>query len=147
METRPESNTPTGRKRRWKWPPFAAFVTLLIGGFFFLFSLAESIGGFTERPIRWDFAVGGLMEIATFSLPFLIITWLLWVRPKIGAILLIIFGVAIATWMYFGWNRPGDSVEWIIRLIFTAVPIILGVFTLLRAMMTSGRAAVAGNAG
>jgi hypothetical protein len=141
MENRPENNKSESKPRTRRLPPFAAFVTLVIGGFFFIFSLLESIGGFMQKPIRWDFAVGGLMEILVFSLPFLVVTWLLWVRPKIGGILLIAIGISMAVWMWIGWNRPDEATEWIIRLIFTAVPILLGLFTLMRAKISRPRLA------
>ena len=135
MENRPENNKNESKPRPRRLPPVAAFVTLVIGGFFFIFSLLESIGGFLERPIRWDFAVGGLMEIAVFSLPFLVVTWFLWIKPKIGGIILIAIGFAMTVWMWGSWNRPNDITEWVIRLIFTAVPILLGLFTILREKM------------
>ena len=136
MENRPENNKTESKPRSRRLLPFAGWVTLVIGGFFFIFSLLESIGGFLERPIRWDFAVGGLMEILVFSAPFLLATWLLWVRPKIGGVLLIAIGVAMAVWMWGGWNKPDDATEWVICLIFTAVPILLGFFTILREKMS-----------
>jgi len=132
MENRPENNKNESKPRPRRLPPVAAFVTLVIGGFFFAFSMLESISGFMERPIRWDFAVGGLMEILVFSAPFLLATWLLWVKPKIGGIILIAIGFAMTVWMWGGWNRPNDITEWVIRLIFTAVPVLLGSFTLIR---------------
>lgn len=145
MDNRPETDKTDEKPRRKRLPPFAAFVTFIIGGFFFMFGLLESIGGFMERPIRWDFAVGGLMEIAVFSLPFLVITWLLWARPKIGGIFLIGVGLMMAVWMWYEWNRPASLVEWIIRLVFTAVPVLLGAFTLLREKMSKA-ALINGNA-
>lgn len=136
MENRTENNKNESRPRSRRLPPFAAIVTLVIGGFFFIFSLLESIGGWMERPIRWDFAMGGLMEILVFSLPFLVATWLLWVRPKIGGLLLIAIGVAMAIWMWGSWKTPSELSEWVIRLIFTAVPILLGLCTILREKMS-----------
>jgi hypothetical protein len=117
-------------RRLRRLPSLACMVTLLTGCAFFLFSSAESIGGFTTRPIDWGFAIGGMMEVLCFSLPFFIIAWLLWVRPKIGAVLLICLGLVMGTWMLLGWRMT----DWVIPSLLVFIPIVLGVFTFIREM-------------
>jgi len=115
------------RKRRL--PSVAFVVTLLIGLALTLFSVLESIGGFLARPIDTSAAFGGIMQIVTFGLPFFVIAWILWVRPRLGGLLLILVGVGFAVWMYFGWNNPLR--DWGIPLLLVGVPIVLGLITLI----------------
>lgn len=118
-------------------PSLAFIVTLITGGFFFLFSLAECIAGFASRPIEWTAAVGGLMQIATFALPFFAVAWLLWFRPKVGAIVLICVGAAMGVWMILGWNLQNMQTwdDWMIPGILAGLPIVLGAYTLIREIL------------
>ncbi len=109
----------------------ASIMCFVLGGLFALFSGTESIGGFTRRPIDPAFAIGGLMEIATFALPLFIAGWLLWVHPKIGAWVLVCFGLTMGIWMTFGWAVPRNVTDWVIRILLIALPIVLGALTLL----------------
>ncbi|HDS29763.1 MAG TPA: hypothetical protein ENN67_01840 [Firmicutes bacterium] len=111
------------RKRRL---PSAAFViTLLTGIFFTWFGLAESISGFLAKPKDMSFLIGGLLEAATFVLSFLIIAWLLWVKPFIGGVMLTCIGIGMGIWMLLGWNLH----DWIIPTILVGLPIVLGGYT------------------
>jgi len=126
--------------RRYKPLPSLAFIVILILGIFFsLFGFAESIGGFTSKPIDYSLAFGGLMEFGVFGLPFLVIAWLLWTRPKIAGLLLMLLGVGMGVWMFLDWNieiRPGDASEIIMPSLLTVLPILLGAFTFSRAMIS-----------
>ena len=117
------------RKRRL--PSVAFVVTLLIGLALKLFSVVESIGGFLARPVDTSAAFGGIMQIVTFGLPFFVVAWILWVRPRLGALILILVGVVFGAWMYFGWSRPHNATDWIVRSLLVGVPIVLGVITLI----------------
>jgi thiol:disulfide interchange protein len=101
-----------------------------------LFSLAESVSGFVSRPYDETMAIGGLIEIATFALPFFVIAWLLWVRPKVGALLLICLGVAMGIWTTLDWRAPRTVDDWVIRAVLVAAPFLLGAFTLIRETLT-----------
>ena len=120
-----------------RMPSLAFVVTLITGGFFFLFSLAECIGGFASRPIEWTSAVGGLMQITIFALPFFTVAWLLWFRPKIGAIVLICIGAAMGTWMVIDWNLQNMQTwdDWMIPGILAGLPVVLGAYTLVREIL------------
>ncbi len=122
-------------RRGKKLPSLAFMLCILAGGFFLLFSVAESISGFTSTPMDPSAAYGGLMQIGIFSLPFLIIAWFLWHKPKIGAAILMLLGLGMATWMYFDWNRPTEYHEWVIPGILAGLPILLGGFTFIRETM------------
>lgn len=113
-------------RRNKRLPSLALVGTVLIGGAVLIFSGAESIGGFLQRPIDWSAAVGGLMQILVLSLPYFLVAWLLWVRPKIGAILLICLGTGLGVWMFIDWN----TTYWYIGVLLAGVPIVLGLFTL-----------------
>lgn len=63
--------------------PSVAFIySLIIAILLLLFSGAESISGFMTKPFRSDEAVGGFLEIATFTLPFAVAAWFLWIKPE-----------------------------------------------------------------
>jgi len=114
-----------------KLPSLAFIVTTLVGGFFFLFSAAESIMGFIQK--EEDFSIGGLMEILVFSLPMFIVAWFLWAKPKVGAVLLMILGVGMGVFMYsIHWKAPTTFDDWAIMAVFTIVPFALGLFTFIR---------------
>ena len=119
----------TEKKSTRRLPSIAFVVTLLTGLAFTLFSVLESIGGFTTRPIDLPAAVGGLMQIAMFGLPFFILSWILWVKPRLGAALLILVGLGFLAWMYFGWNWA--NMNMIVFSLLVGVPILLGVITLI----------------
>lgn len=118
-------------------PSLAFIVTVLTGSFFTIFSVLESIGGFLKRPMDLTEGVGGLMQIAVFGVPFLVTAWLLWVRPKIGSIILMLAGFAFAVWMYLDWARPEQLSDWMIPSLLVMLPIILGVYTLIRESLKS----------
>ncbi len=120
-----------------KMPSLAFIVAMISGVFFFLFSLAECIGGFSSRPIEWTAAIGGLMQIAAFALPFFAVAWLLWFRPKLGAIVLICIGIAMGTWMILDWNLQNMQTwdDWMIPGILAGLPIVLGAYTLIREIL------------
>lgn len=123
-------------------PSLAFIVVMVIGGFFFLFSLAELIGGIVSRPLAWISIVGGLFQMLVFAYPFFIVAWLLWFRPKIGASVLICLGLAMGIWMILGWRRPEDLDDWIVPSLLSLIPLILGAFTLFREFKTSKVSAV-----
>ncbi|MCX6647387.1 MAG: hypothetical protein NTY09_13670 [bacterium] len=125
-------------KSRRKLPSLALIVTLVIGLFWTGFSVLESISGFFQRPVDLSAGVGGLMQIVTFSLPFFVTAWLLWVKPKIGAIVLMLMGIGFGIWMFF-WNRSGRIDEYIVRGSFTLVPFALGLYTLIRETISDRR--------
>ena len=118
--------------RRKKVPAFAFSMILMIGVFFFLFSLVEAIGGFASRPIVWTAAAGGLMQIAVIALPFFTVAWLLWFRPKIGAIILICLGVALAFLFRIDIKDLMDP----IMAVLVGLPVVLGIYTLCWAIVT-----------
>jgi hypothetical protein len=135
MNNKTERKEEKMEKTRRKIPSLAFIVTVLIGGFFTLFSIVESIGGFLTKPVDLSAGVGGLMQIVTFGLPFAVIAWLLWVKPKIGSLLLLIAGVSFGVWMYFGWRHPEKLHDWIVPSMLVFLPIILGAlgtYTLVR---------------
>jgi len=120
--------------RRRRLPSVAFIVTLLTGLFFLAFGIAESVSGFAQRPISMPEAVGGLMEAARFGLSFLVIAWLLWVRPMIGGVILVALGIGFAIWMYIGWNL--NNLDWYIATLLVGLPIVLGAFTTIRELLT-----------
>ena len=113
-----------------KMPSLAFVVTLITGGMFFLFSFAEFIGGLFQADA--SFTIGGLMEIAVFSLPLLIVSWFLWAKPKVGGILLTIVGIGMGVFMLLKWNRPDEIGEWIVPILLCGLPLSLGLFTFIR---------------
>jgi hypothetical protein len=115
------------KKKTRRIPSVAVIVTLLIGLAFTLFSVAESILGFLQKPVDLSAGVGGLMQIAMFGLPFFIIAWILWIKPKLGAILLILAGLGFGFFLFFHFNNP----DWIVASLLVGVPIVLGVITLI----------------
>ena len=126
-------------KTRRKIPSLALIVTLVIGLFWTGFSLLESIGGFLQRPVDLSEGVGGLMQIAVFSLPFFVTAWLLWVKPKIGAIALMLMGIGFGILM-FSWIRSGTIDQYIIvQGSFILVPFALGLFTFIRETISERR--------
>ncbi len=135
------------KKSRRRIPSAAFLVTLVTGLFFTWFGLMESISGFFQKEIKWDMAIGGLMEALVFGASFLVVAWLLWIRPKIGSIILICLGSGMGIWMYFDWNIPNNPGGWIIPGIIVGLPIILGIFTLTREMTTHSAAPSPNNAG
>jgi hypothetical protein len=115
-------------KKRVKRVPSVAFIaTVLIGLAFTAFSVLESFDGFISRPIKLDAAIGGLMQILAFGLPFFIVAWLLWYWPRIGGAILLLMGLGFAVWMHFGMGRP----DWIVTLLLIGVPILLGLLTII----------------
>ncbi len=117
--------------RHKKLPSFATFFTLIVGGFFLIFSTAEFISGLGPNGDITE-VVGGLLQILVFSLPFLVISWLLWTRPKIGAILLTLVGIAMGVWMIRDWARPEEVMDWMVPMMVCGLPIVLGLFTFIR---------------
>jgi len=114
-----------------KIPSLAFVITFMIGGFWFLFSLAEAISGLFQGDR--SFSIGGLMEILVFSAPLLIVSWFLWAKPKIGSVLLMLLGIGMGIFMYrINWHTPEEPGDWIIIAVFTAVPFVLGLFTFIR---------------
>jgi len=126
-------------KTQRKLPSLALIVTLVIGLFWTGFSVLESIGGFLQRPVDLSAGVGGLMQIATFGLPFFVTAWLLWAKPKIGAIILMLMGIGFAIWMFLGWGRPGRIDEYIVQGSFTLIPFLLGLYTFIRETISERR--------
>ena len=124
-------------------PSLALIVTLVTGLFWTGFSVLESIGGFLKRPVDLSEGVGGLMQIAVFGIPFFVTAWLLWAKPKIGAIVLMLVGIGFAIWMY-NWSRPNSIDQYIIQGMFTLLPFLLGLYTLIREML-SGRSGQSDN--
>ena len=122
-------------RRNKRLPSLAFIVTSATGVFFLLFSGAEAIGGFFQKPFDPSAAFGGLIEIATFALPFLIISWLLWVKPKIGAALLILVGIGMGIWIAFGWNLDSFSDDFVIPTLLVGLPVVLGGFTLIKELV------------
>jgi hypothetical protein len=115
------------KKKPRRIPSVAVIVTLLIGFAFTLFSVVESIGGFLKKPVDLSEGVGGLMQIAMFGLPFFILAWVLWVKPKLGAILLIVAGLGFGYFWFFHIKHH----DWIVASLLIGVPILLGVITLI----------------
>ena len=118
---------------RYRRQPSGAMVVMLwIGINLLIFSSFYLIGGLSERPIEWTAVIGGLMPVLKLTLPFFFMAWLLWVRPKIGAILLVCIGIGLGVWMYLGWNL-GDMnlINVILPASLAAIPIILGLDTLI----------------
>jgi hypothetical protein len=113
------------KKKTRRIPSVAVIVTSLIGLAFTLFSVAESIGGFLTKPVDLSEGVGGLMQIAVFGLPFFIIAWILWVKPKLGAILLIVAGLGFGYFWFFHIQYH----DWIVASLLVGVPIVLGAIT------------------
>ncbi len=111
-------------------PTLAFVVTVVTGLFFTMFGIAESISGFARRPIEWSEAFGGILEAFVFGFSFLTVAWILWVRPKIGALILVVLGIGMGTWMILDWNLDPDN--WYIPTILVGLPIVLGLFTLIR---------------
>jgi len=121
-----------------KIPSLAFIVTTLVGGFFFIFSGAEFVIGLFESPE--DFSIGGLKEILVFSLPMFIVAWFLWAKPKVGAVLLMILGIGMGVFMYLiHWKAPTTFDDWVIMAVFTIVPFVLGLFTLIRETIKPSR--------
>ena len=114
--------------------PSVAFIySLIIAILLLLFSGAESISGFMTKPFRSDEAVGGFLEIATFTLPFAVAAWFLWIKPKIGAAILVIVGLAITIWMTVGWNRQAMANSmYLVPILLGILPIIIGGTTLVK---------------
>jgi hypothetical protein len=129
----------TEKKLHRRLPSIAFVVTLLTGLFWTWFGVAESMGGFFKKPFDPSFAVGGLMEAATFGLSFLFVAWLLWVRPKIGAIILTVIGLGFGAWIILDFSHR----DWIVVSLLAGLPIILGVFTFVRETISQHR--LAGN--
>ena len=71
---------------------------------------------------------GGRIEAILFGLSLLVIVWLLWIRPRLGAMVLIMVGAGFGTWMLCGWPIGG----WTIPAALVTLPIILGAFTFAR---------------
>jgi len=117
-------------------PSLAFIVTFITGCFFTIFSSAEAIGGLIEKPFDLSTAVGGLMEIAVFSLPFWIVTWILWVKPALGGWLLILLGCGMGTFMLLRWNRMPDP---FVLAMLVVLPIALGIFTVIRERFNPAR--------
>jgi hypothetical protein len=122
-----------------KLPSLALVITLLTGTALLIFSGAESISGFIQN--REDFSIGGLMEIITFAVPFFIISWFLWKKPKIGAIILMCTGATLGVWLYGFW---GGQVELVVGILLVWLPLALGIFTLIREIQKDRFAAVSG---
>jgi apolipoprotein N-acyltransferase len=79
------------------------------------------------------------MQIAVFGVPFFVTAWLLWVKPKIGAIVLMLMGIGFGILM-FSWIRSGTIDQYIIvQGSFILVPFALGLFTLIREMNSERR--------
>jgi hypothetical protein len=114
-------------KSKRRIPPVSVIVVALIGVAFTLFSVLESIGGFFQKPVDLSAGVGGLMQIVVFGLPFFILAWILWVKPKIGAALLILAGLGFG---YFWWFHIQVH-DWIVASLLIGVPIVLGAATLI----------------
>ncbi|HEX9745879.1 MAG TPA: hypothetical protein VGB30_10680, partial [bacterium] len=103
-------------------------VSLLTGFFWVVFGLAEGAVGVMKSPPDYMVMAGGIIEALTFGLPFLVIAWLLWWKPKAGSILLMIVGAAFAVWMAIGWT----VINWIVPVVLVGIPLILGGYTLIR---------------
>jgi hypothetical protein len=115
------------KKKSWRIPSVAVIVIALIGLAFTLFSVLESIGGFLQKPVDLSEGVGGLMQIVVFGLPFFILAWILWVKPKLGAILLILAGFGFGYFWFFHIQHH----DWIVASLLIGVPILLGAITLI----------------
>jgi hypothetical protein len=111
-----------------KIPSLAFIVSLLTGFFWVVFGLAEGAVGVMKSPPDYMVMAGGIIEALTFGLPFLVIAWLLWWKPKAGSILLMIVGAAFAVWMAIGWT----VINWIVPVVLVGIPLILGGYTLIR---------------
>jgi anaerobic C4-dicarboxylate transporter len=115
------------KKRKRRKPSVAFWVTLLIGVAFMGFSGLESIGGYQSEPVKMDEAIGGLMQIVAFGLPFFIIAWILWLWPRVGGVVLLLTGLGFAVWMHFGWKNP----NWGVALLLVGIPVMLGLITII----------------
>lgn len=114
--------------RRCKPLPSLAFIcTVVIGSAILYFCAAVSVEGLQQGPIDWMETAGGLMAITLLTLPFFIAAWLLWIRPVIGAILLICIGAGMGWFFEFDWQH-NDSIAQSALII---VPVVLGLFKLI----------------
>jgi hypothetical protein len=124
----------TGNTKR-RLPSVALIVTMAVGLFWTWFSAMEFLGGITKSPPAMDEVVGGILQILTFGVPFFVIAWFLWSKPKIGAIILIAAGLVFGIWIGGSWNNMDRGIFDPVLWSFIGAPIILGAYTLISEMI------------
>jgi nitrate reductase NapE component len=107
----------------------AVVATLIIGIFFTWFGLMECAIEFVSRQLRLGEAIKDVTESVAFGLSFILLAWILWSKPILGGILLVMAGFSFAVWMYNDWTSPVSIADWCIRAIITVIPVGMGIFT------------------
>jgi len=114
-------------RRNSRLPSLAFIVTLLTGLILGIIPLGEALSGLFTRPMDTNAIIGGIIEFVVLALPFLILSWLLWLRPRLGGLLLIFVGLAFGIWTALEWAY----MAWVIFFLMVVFPMFLGVFTLI----------------
>ena len=110
-------------------PSTAVMATLVVGLILIWLGLMQCTVEFVTRQMDLRNTVADVADSVAFGLGFLALAWILWVKPWVGGILLTISGIAIGVWISNDWGNPKNTIDLVVRTIFSFAPIAMGVFT------------------